>query len=588
MKQASKPHVPTGPKVQLAAILAMLVAISLMLLWTQIIRGPELAEQGRQVRTHTVLIPAERGAIVDANGAVLAQSVGTYHIAVNQQNISRALVCEDPQAETEKARGCNQVGVAAAAKKLAPILEMDPVELGGKMVGDSTYVYLKKDVSPQIWRQIRALSIYGVEWEASSERDYPNGTLAAPIIGSLNSDGEGVSGLELTQNDLIAGQDGKESFEVGTTGQVMPGGKEVIAAKRDGATVHTTLRLDLQYAVEQSLNAAVKRFSADWGVAVIQEIATGRILALADSGNEEIGAKPQIVKGVQYAVEPGSVGKIITMATALEQDKTTPTTAIPVPYSYTTSDNQEFVDSYRHPDMVLTTTGVLAQSSNTGTVQIGEKLKDSDRFKMMQRLGLGVPTGIPLPGESGGLLTPPGEWDGRQRYTTMFGQGYAVTQLQQVGLMATLGNSGVYLAPRLIEGWTNPDGTFKEAPTAPPVQAMRKEIADTLITMLESTTADAEGTGAHFTVKGYRIAAKTGTAELFDHGVPNGTATSVTGLLPAEKPMIAVSVMLHRPRVGILASESAGPLFHSVVTDAIHNLGIPPSSEPAKLYPTEP
>lgn len=588
MKSASKPRVPFGPRLQLFAVLAMLTAISLMLLWTQIINGPQLAEQGRMVRTHTVNIPAERGAIVDANGVVLAQSVGTYHIAVNQQHIARAVVCDHPEAESEEERGCNGVGPAAAAKKLAPILQMDPVELGGLMVGDSTYRYLKKDVSPQVWRQVRALSIYGIEWEASSERDYPNGSIAAPIIGSLNSDGQGISGLEQSQEKIIAGQNGEESFEVGTAGQVMPGGKDVITPKRDGSTVHTTLRLDLQYAVEQSVNAAVKKFQADWGVAAVQEIATGRILALADSGNTEIGHQPQVVKAVQYAVEPGSVGKVITMATALEKGAITPESVFTVPYRYTAPNGQSFIDSHGHETYQRTATGILAESSNTGTVQIGDKVTDAERYQTMQRLGLGKPTGVPLAGESSGILTSPDKWDGRQRYTTMFGQGYAITQLQEVGLMAAIGNSGVYLPPRLIDGWTAPDGTYKANPPAQPVQALKPEVAKMLLTMMESTTSDAEGTGVGYAVEGYRISSKTGTAELMENGMVTGTATTVAGVVPSDKPVVAISVLLYRPRIGPVSTQSAGPLFHDVVNDAIHNLGIPASTEPAKLYPTQP
>lgn len=588
MNTASKPHVPVGPKVQLVAVLAMLAAISLMLLWTQIIRGPQLAEEGRLVRTHSINIPAERGSIVDANGVVLAQSVGTYHIAVNQQNVARAVVCENPQAEDEDERGCNQVGVAAAAKKLAPILEMDPVELGGKMVGESTYEYLKKDVTPQVWRQVRALSIYGIEWEASSERDYPNGSVAATVIGSLNLDGQGISGLEQTQDQIMGGEDGKESFEVGTTGQVMPGGKDVLAQKRDGSTVHTTLRVDLQYAVEQSLNDAVDRFGADWGVAVVQEIATGRLLALADSGNSEIGHQPQTVRAVQYAVEPGSVGKVLTVATALEKQKVTPETVFSVADRYTAPNGETFVDSHGHETYPRTVTGILAESSNTGTVHIGEKVTDAERYETMIRMGLGAPTGIPLAGESGGILAKPEEWDGRQRYTTMFGQGYAVTQLQQVGVMAAIGNSGVYLPPRLIDGWTAPDGSYEAAPPSQPVQALKPEVAKMLLTMLESTSADQEGTGAGYAVDGYRMSSKTGTAELIENGILTGAATTVAGVVPSDKPVVAVSVLLYRPRLGPISTQSAGPLFHEVVTDAINNLGIPASAEPPKLYATQP
>ncbi|MDO5722068.1 MAG: penicillin-binding protein 2 [Actinomycetaceae bacterium] len=588
MKKASAPRRPRGPRVQLMVILGALVAISLSLLWLQIVRGPELAAQGRLVRTYSVNIPAERGSIVDANGAVLAESIATYHIAVNQKHIANARVCENPEADDEDERDCSSVGPAAAAKKLAPILEMDPVELGGLMVGDSTYQYLKKNVSPQVWRQVRALDIFGLEWEAASKRSYPNGSIAAPVLGTLDAEGKGVAGLEATQDEVLAGEDGEESYEIGTTGEVIPGGREVIANSRDGSTVHTTLRLDLQYAIEQTLNAAVERHAADWGAVVVQEISTGKILAMADSGNHEIDHNPQTVRAVQYAVEPGSVGKILTVASALETGAVTPLTPITVPDEYVTEDGQHFLDSHGHPTYVRTVTGVLAESSNTGTVQIGQKIKDQDRYDLFRRVGLGSLTGIPLPGESAGLLATPEEWDGRQKYTTMFGQGYSVTQLQQAGMLSVIGNGGVYQPPRLIEGWTKPDGRYEPAPPAQPVQAISKEVSQTLLTMMESITADSEGTGTSYAVEGYRVASKTGTAELFEGATVIGTGATIAGIIPADNPTAAISVLLYRPRKGSYAAASAGPLFHDVALHTVHHLGIAPSAEKAKLFPTQP
>lgn len=213
---------------------------------------------------------------------------------------------------------------------------------------------------------------------------------------------------------------------------------------------------------------------------------------------------------------------------------------------------------------------------------------DDERYKLMKAMHLGEPIDIGLPGEAPGILAEPSQWDGRQRYTTMFGQGYAVTQLQQVGMMAAFANGGVYQPARLIEGWTSPDGIYEAAPQREPERALDADTAKTVLTMLESTTADEEGTGYTFNVEGYRIAAKTGTAEVFENGLTIGTATTVAGVVPADKPVIAVSVILYLPKYGILAAQSAGPLFKSIVTESVQNLGIPGSSEEAVLYPMKP
>lgn len=573
-----------GPRVVWWLMVACLVAIGVQLINVQIVHGPELAAQGRELRTAQSTLQPRRGDIVDASGSPLATSVQTYHIAVNQRKIPLARVYEkqgDKVVEVGR-------GPAAVAKELAPLLEMDEAELGGLFIGDSTYQYLKKDVSVEVWREIRSRQFYGIEWEPSYRRIYPNGRVAAAIIGSIDGEGKGNGGLELTQDSVLTGEPGELAVEYAPGGQTIPGGKKVSKPATNGDTVHTTLRLDLQHAIEEILNKAVSHYSADWGAAVIEEISTGKLLVLADSGVHEPSANPQTARSVQYAVEPGSVGKLVTVASALEQGAVTPETVIPTPYQYVTSDGQSFVDSHHHPDYSRTVTGVLAESSNTGTVQIGQKISDNDRYDLYRRFGFGEVTGIELPGESPGLLVAPDQWDGRQRYTTMFGQGYAITQLQQIAMVASIANGGVYQPPVIIDGWTRADGTYEPAPVREPHQSLDVDVARQTMTMMESTTAWEQGTGRYFALQGYRTAAKTGTAEVFENGVKVGTATTVVGIIPADNPTIAVSVLLYRPRIGVLASESAGPLFHDVATEAIRNLGIPASQEAPELYSTEP
>ncbi len=569
------------------AFVAAFSLIGLALVKIQVISAPTLAAQGLAVRTHQSQLPAQRGDIVDANGNVLATSVETKHIAVNQVAIKQAHVFGGEE-DAEGNRTEIGIGPAAAAQVLAPILGQDEAELGGKMVGDSTYVYLAKDVPLPKWREIRALGIYGIEWENSYQRVYPNGALAASVIGTINSEGDGTSGLELVENDNLVGVPGEQAYEIGATGEVIPGGKSVVEAAKDGATVHTSLRMDLQYSVEEALNEAVKKYGADWGSVVIEEVSTGRILVLADSGNTEITAVPQTSRIAQYAVEPGSVGKIVTVTSALEHGTVTPTTPIDTPYQMTTDNGQQFRDSHEHPDYTRTVTGVLAESSNTGAIRIGQTVSDEQRYDLYQRLGFGETTGIELPGESGGILAHWENWDGAQRYTTMFGQGYALTQLQQANFMATIANGGVAQRPHLVDGITRADGTYEETKKEPPRRVVDPDVAHEVVKILESTMSDEIGTGASFAVEGYRIGAKTGTAEIIENGQYSGTATTVLGVVPVDQPTLAVSVLLYRPRTSIWASETAGPLFHNVVSEAVRSLGVPVSTTPPELYPTTP
>ncbi|WIK65241.1 peptidoglycan D,D-transpeptidase FtsI family protein [Gleimia hominis] len=569
----------------LTIFLVGLVAIALQLINLQIVRGPELAAQGQRIRLHTSTLEARRGDIVDASGSPLATSLETYHIAVNQRHVKEAKVLRKDKDGKMQVVG---IGPAAVAQQLAPVLGMDEAELGGKLVGESTYQYLKKDVPTETWRAVRKLNLYGIEWEPSYQRVYPNGSTAASVIGSIDAQGEGNSGLELTQDEQLKGKPGMLENEYGPTGEVIPGGKSETKPAVNGKTLHTTLRADLQHSVEEILNKTVEKTGAEWGGVVITEVSSGKVLVLADSGNKEITTKPQTSRIVQSPIEPGSVGKILTFATALEQGKITPLTPIQVPYKYTTADGEEFIDSHEHEQYTRTTTGVLAESSNTGTVQIGQRVTDAERFETFKKMGLGQATDVPLPGESAGILRSPKDWDRRLRYTTMFGQGYSMTQLQQVSMMAAVGNGGVYLPPRLIDGWTDADGSYHPTEASKPRQAIDQKTSQMLTTMLESTLSDEEGTGHWFKVDGYNIAAKTGTAELFTNGSHSGIAGSIVGLVPAQKPSIAVSVVLYRPSTGKFATDTAGPLFHDVVVESVRSLGVPSSSDSPTLYPTKP
>lgn len=557
----------------------------------QIVRGPALAAQGRAVRTSATTLAAQRGSIVDAQGLVLAQSVERYHIAVNQRNILDYRHVERRRgADGTVVRRVVGAGPAEAARQLAPLLHIDQAQLGGMMLGRQTYRYLKKNVDVQTYRRIRALDIYGIEWEPAFQRKYPAGPTAATVIGTVDAQGAGSAGLELTQGAHLTGTPGQAAYEISPTGEVIPGGKQVQKPAVNGATVRTTVHADLQHQVQENLDAAVRAYSADWGAVVILDVATSRVLVLADSGEKAPSSTPQTSRAVQYAFEPGSVGKVLTAATALEQGAITPLSAFTVPYTYRTPNGQVFHDFHAHATQRRTTTGILAESSNTGSVQIGERVSDRSRFQMMRTMGLGSRTGIELPGESGGRLGDPQSWDGRTRYATMFGQGYSLTALQEASLFATIGNGGIYQAPRIVQGVQRAGGAVSAASAPAPRRAVSAGTAAKLIRMLESTTAAQDGgTAAEAAVAGYRTAVKTGTAQIIaPDGTTTGTVSQVAGLLPADAPRLAISVVLYNPRVGQISSESAVPLFHQVASEAVRNLGIPASGSRARLYPIEP
>lgn len=567
-------HTRRSRTVMVIAVFALAFA-AIELFMIQIVRGADLAQQGRAVRTAVSSTQAPRGTIVDATGSVLVESRITYHIAANQKALLEYRHIDDNGNIVGR-------GPAEAASQLAAILGEDEAELGGKMLGDSTYEYLARNVDPQTFREIRKLGIYGIEWEPVFERAYPGESLAANVLGSIDSEGIGNSGLELVYNEELTGVPGEQSHEIGPTGAVIPGGKVISKEAQPGKTINTTLVSDLQYAVQSAVDAAVTEYGADWGSAVVMDVATGDVLALADSGLSAPTAGPQAANSVQMVYEPGSTGKIVTFAAALEEGVITPETAFTLPDKYTTSNGQTFADMVPHETYVRTATGILAQSLNTGTVRIGEQVPAQTRYDLMRKFGLGEVTGVQLPGESSGLLSNPEDWDGRTLYTTTFGQGYAINAVQAASVMATLGNGGVRIAPTLVSGFTTADGTFEPIERPAPVEVVRPEVAKTLVTMLESVTNG--GSGYLANVEGYRVAAKTGTAEIGD----GGTVSNMVALFPADNPKIAISVVLYRPTRLYKASETAAPLVHDIVTDAVRILDIPPQSEAPVLFPNVP
>lgn len=560
----------------LGAIAIAVCAVQLFII--QIVRGPALAEQGRIVRTAATEIQAPRGTILAADGQLLVDSVQTYHIAVNQQKIQE---WKDTDADG-KVVG---TGAVAAAKKLAPLLKKDPAELGGLMLGDSTYVYLAKNVDAQTFRDIKKLGIYGIEWEPVVERMYPEGNTAATVIGSVDNEGHGNSGLELVYDEVLQGTPGEESYEVGPTGEVMPGAKSVTKEAKSGGSVQTSLNIDLSNAVQTDLDAAVEKYQADWGAVVVLEAATSRVLVLADSGQQSPKKGPQASRAVQMVFEPGSVGKVLTAATALEEGTAEPMTAYSVPDTYVTDDGEKITDLHSHETYPRTLAGILTESSNTGTVMIGQSVTDQKRYDMMRSFGLGEETGIELPGESAGILPEADNWLGRLRYTTMFGQGYAMTALQEAAMMAALGNGGVWQAPRIVDGWTDSDGVFHQEEKPPLRQAVNAQNAADLLRVMEAVATNKQyGTGQAAAVDGYRVAIKTGTAELPE----GGTVATVAGVLPADSPKLAISVVLYNPKAGVLSSDSAAPLFKQVAQAAVRILGVPASKGEPDLYPMTP
>ncbi|MGN8246410.1 peptidoglycan D,D-transpeptidase FtsI family protein [Cellulomonas soli] len=548
------------------------------LVWVQGIHGSEVAALALEARlTPQIESIGTRGQITDTNGTALAVSVERYVVSVNQQ------VVEDYQGTNGTSDGA--VGVA---ERLAPLLDMDPATLGAALVGDRKYKVIAKDVLPAVAREIRAEGLPGVGVDKKAERVYPNGDLAGNIIGFVNSNGVGLAGLEQALDGQLQGTAGSSVYERGLRGQPIPGGYNESTDAVPGDSVQLTLNADIQWKAQEAIDAQVAATGADSGAIVVMDTVTGEIYALADSGsldpNNPGDSTGSVTPSVSDVFEPGSTGKVITMAAALETGLVTPLTPFEVPYQYT-SNGQTFKDSHEHGLLKLTTTGILAESSNTGTLMIGEQLSLAQRYDYLSRFGFGSRTGIELPAESAGLLRDGDEWDSwdkRSQLSVLFGQSVSVTALQATSVFATIANNGVRAQPHLVKGWTSADGTYTPATVAAGTQVVSEQTADTVLSMLESVVDD--GTGGKASIPGYRVAGKTGTAQNWTK--PVGVTASFIGVAPADSPRIAVSVVLKNPRTSEFGGVVAAPVFSDVTAYALAELGVAPSGSQPTLFPT--
>lgn len=573
--------------VSLLVLLVLLVFAGRLVL-IQGVRAEALSKEALAQRLVTKEVTTPRADIVDRNGVVLATTVDRYNIGVNQQAI----------ADWKRVDSGNVVasGPMGAAKILAPILGLDESELAAKLAGDKTWVYIAKDVTPEVWALVEAEDISGVQPEAVSDRIYPNGDIAGNITGFMggSSDGPGLTGLagiELEYQDILNGTPGSNTYESGGNGTLIPTGVHEETAAVPGKTVVTTIDRDIQWYAQQRVAQDLKTTGASRATIVISDAKTGEVYALVDSHSVDpndpgaTSAKDRGSRAVSTVFEPGSTAKVITMAAAIEEGLVTPTTKFKAPYKFTTENGQEFKDSHDHGTQKLTVAGVLAQSSNTGTVQIGSLLTTKQRFDYLSAFGLGSKTNVGLPGESPGILKNYKKWDGRSKYAVLFGQALSVTAIQTSQVFQTIANGGVQVQPSIIKGFLDEDGNFTPRETEEPKRVVSEKTASEVMTMLESVTSD--GTGVLAKIDGYRVAGKTGTAQATcANGSFNCIVASFVGIAPADDPRIVVTVILYDPKTSIYGGEVAAPIFKDVATFALQELRVAPSESKATLYPT--
>ena len=528
--------------------------------------------------------PAMRGQILDTNGQILADSVERYTIAADPKAIPEYTVTTDGVR--------HKVGVARAASALAPLLEMSVSDLTDLLTRPGTrYVIVKKEVNPAIYREIRALGIPGITGERTAQRVYPTSMALGQLVGFVRpSDQTGAGGIEQLLDKTLAGSPGITVAERARDGYLIPGSQRVDTPVVNGRDVKLTIDADVQWYAQNALAKQVTAVGAESGTAVVIEVATGKIRAAASyptfDPNDLAAAQKKNLENQAFnvAFEPGSTGKLMTMATALETGVITPDTGVIVPERLPRA-GVRFKDNEPHGVENMTATGVLAKSSNMGTMLIGERVPPSVMDAYYRKFGVGQKTPVGFPGESAGLLAPAKDWVSSRRYTILFGQGYAVTAIQQASVFATIANKGVRVPPSLVEGVYNDSGTLVPSTPTTPSRVVSEATAVKLSRMMEEVTGE-NGTASAARIKGYRVAGKTGTADRYDEklGRYNGFTASFIGFAPAEAPKYVVAVFIQKPSAGMFGGMLAGPVFNQVMTYLLERTGAPPSPKSSLDY----
>ncbi len=534
----------------------------------QVIQGPTLAAAAEKSRMREVVIPAVRGDITDANGVPLATTVAARNVTVDQTMV------ED---------------VAATAAALASVLGGDASAYAPRLAGERRFIYIAKNVTPETWAKVRALNLPGVFSEATSTRVYPAGEVAANVVGHVRADGTGGSGLEHGLDDQLAGVAGSEIFESSARGTEIPTVEAAGTAAIPGKTVRLTIDRDIQWVAQDAIAKQVAYAKADSGTVVVMDPRTGKILALATVPTFDPNRPAEAVsadignRAVSDVFEPGSTSKVMTMAAVIEEKAATPTTQLVIP-PVLKRPAKTWHDHSPHGTLKLTLNGVLAKSSNIGTIMAAEKIGGDTLYRYLKKFGIGEKTGLNFPGESKGFVPAPAQWSDTTFGTLAFGQGLSVNAVQAASVYATIANDGVRVTPSLVDGYTlarrHLPARQRRRPR-PGWSAPRPP--STVRSMLESVVS-AEGTAPNAAIAGYRVAGKTGTANRIDDscGCYRGYTASFIGIAPADNPSLVVAVFLQNPRNGHYGGVLAGPVFKRVMTFALQQERIPPTGSRAR------
>ncbi|MDX6245179.1 MAG: hypothetical protein QOE76_2902 [Frankiales bacterium] len=567
-------------------VVVLLTLLGARLVQLQTFDSKAYAAKASKQREVDHVLPATRGAIYDRNGQPLAMSVDARLVSADPLQVATGVKVKN-----------SRWTVASIADTLAPLLGVTVADLTTRLTKTTgtdpakaklaTYVVLAHGISPTVAAQIAALKLPGIASSQEQKRLYPGGDVAASIVGFAGTGPNGptgLAGLEYAFNKLLSGTNGSQKVQVSVGGVAIPEAGQSVVPAVQGSNVNLTINRDIQWQAQQAITAQVAATGSASGTVIVMDPRTFEILAMAtaptfDPTHLTPADKANLGnRAISDVYEPGSVNKVITLSAAIQEGLVTPDTPVDVPPTYVAGGHR-FHDAEVHGLEHLTVAGVLAKSSNIGTIQIGQKLGSQRLYDYMSKYGFGQVSGLGLPGENKGVLLPVAKWSNTSLPTIAFGQGISVNALQVASVYSTIANGGIRLTPKLVESTTGASGIAVPTPASKAVRVISPEVAKQVSDMLEGVTTD-QGTAPLARIDGYRVAGKTGTAQRADGkgGYTGGYTASFVGFAPADKPQLVVEVVLQNPVIGShFGGTIAAPVFQQVMSFALAAEGIAPT-----------
>lgn len=527
----------------------------------QVLEHEHLGRLAKEQYLGHVKIPARRGNVYDVTGTPMAISVDVPSVYAN------------PAAITDRAH---------VARCLAPLLHLPAATLQQKLAAGRYFVWLKRHVTPPVGEAVRALRLPGIGISEEPKRSYPNNEVAAHVLGLAGTDGAGLEGIEQVLDSHLLGAPQMVAALRDARGRgVLHAGLDVEQRAR-GGDVTLTVDLQVQHLAEQALARAVTTTGARWASAVVLDVPTGNVLALAQaptfSANRAGQTPPEVRRNriLTDLIEPGSTLKPLVVGAALDAGAVHPHTMLYCEHGRYAIRGHTISDT--HPHGWLTLTDVLAKSSNIGMAKVAEMLQKEPLERALRNFGIGTRTGVEFPGEVAGVLRDAHGWSPLETATVAFGQGMAVNSLQLAAAYRALAADGMYVAPRLVHSVRRSDGHGVRLPRAEGHRALSVDAARRVTRMLEAAIMPAGGTGRLAAVEGYRVAGKTGTAQKAD-AVTRGYSKDrfvalFAGYLPAEAPRAVIVVAVDEPKTNHYGGVVAAPVFAEIGAAAMHRLGV--------------